>query len=101
MTQTDIDETTTTNPLHLYMIDDTDVFVAESPEEALALMKADFGTDVEGADVRLISDDKEFPVHIEKDGPIAKGESPYEKVIKTAGAWAKENGKGYVFSTEY
>jgi len=99
------------NPLHLYAIDDTDFFIAESAEEALAIMSDTFGitsdlaagpgSEHDAWDIRQIDDDTPYLVCVEKETLTDEDEDPYTKVTKTAKDWAKENGKGYIFSTEW
>lgn len=77
--------------LRVWRNDVTDWVIAESPEDATAIMHAEYGSTYDDEDEwRECPNDKPFTYHGD-DGDITK----------TFGEWIAEKGRGFLATTEY
>ena len=101
MNETTPPDELTAETLHCYT-DGTDTVVALSPEDALLAWAEHIG-DIEyrdegDASFGQLPDDKPLSIICDEDGnPDDEGEA----ITKTAAEWARDQGRGFLCSTEY
>lgn len=90
-------------PLHLFKVNDYDIFAAVDEADVHVLAKEAFGDDYGPLEIELVTDDTDFPVwqEIEEWEGEEPPHPPHRLISKTAGEWAAEAQRGLIFSTEF